>query len=210
MITLVPDRRSLIVLASLLTAMTLVSGLLLALEPSGFSSGTRLALASLDGQRQDDGPGLFTLGPGVELGLWSGIAIRQGGPAVSRLTDESRRDYGAYHFWIESDRDGQDGRIRISPHWRSQKELWGSSGDDRPRAVRIYLATPDGLATPTDQQIASLLWLVHRLQLRCHVPAGQVTLDDELDRPHIQRAGHRRWLFPVAQFRQQLLTLASP
>ena len=212
----VPDRRSLIVLGSLLAAMTVVSGLLLMLEPGGgFQSTWRLSLASLEDTRPNAKEQLFGLASGVEMNRWSGVVIHRGSQAdavLARYGDPLRSDKSAsrgYHFWIESTLDGQDGRIRISPQWRDQRYLNQQKGSGDPM-IRISLAPAEAGKIPSDRQIRSLLWLVHRLQQRCHVPAGRVVLEQGSGlTSDPNRSDRDAWLFPVAQFRQQLLTLAG-
>ena len=228
MIRWVPDRRSFIVLVALLTAMTLVSALLMMLEPRGHKSSplsSPLNLTSLDGTPRNAQQQVFSLTSGVKLAGWSSIVIHLDRPAQyqqSMVTASSSFEPQAdtqlgYHFWIENINEGQDGRIRISSNWLDQFDLAQQQTGQRDRVIHIRLGLNAKQYTPTEKQVASLLWLVQRLQYRCRVPAGQVVLDHQSKTTHrTDEMVHRdstqptAWIFPVAQFRQQLLTLATP
>ena len=228
MIRWVPDRRSLIVLVALLTAMTLVSALLMMLEPRRHRSsplGSPLNLTSLNGTPRDAQRQVFTLTAGVELARWSSIVIHLDQPTAYRQSTATAlpsleplsETHTGYHFWIENAHDGQDGRIRISPNWLDQFDLTQQQTGQPDGVIHIKLGLNTAQRTPSPQQISSLLWLVQRLQYRCQVPAGQVMLNHQ---PRSTRHGDHvassdstesaPWIFPVAQFRQQLLTLATP
>lgn len=58
---------------------------------------------------------------------------------------------------------------------------------------------------PTDGQLKRLLWLARQLQARFQIPADRVILQVGSE----QTSAGGRW-FPVAWFRQQLLSFAVP
>jgi hypothetical protein len=206
-----PARRTVLVLALLIAAMTLASTLLLLLEP-GSVSGLRPITPLAAVERTGDGAHrLFATQPAMSPERWLGVRIHFSGSAVDspatieRLHERVGLDGLAHHFVIGNGIGAPDGQIHVSPAW--QRQLPGFSAALRPRdpmslrVIDICLIGDGRQDPPTQAQLRMLVWLVHQLQARLEIPPQQVLL--EAADPYAVR------LFPHAAFRQQLLGYGS-
>ena len=211
-----PDRRTLIVLGSLLGSMTVASAALLMLEP-GQESGPRLpqfsdlTLAAFD-QPRDPAEALFAVNPAPTESRWSTIVIRfSGAPTGSAgALAEAHRQAGldglAYHFTLGNGQGAPDGQVEIGPRWVQQRPgytaiaLQGRQGS--PQVIDICLIGDLDRKRPTDRQCEDLVWLVQQLQKRLNIPSDRVLLGDG----QTSRPGK---FFPQDWFRQQLSTSAG-
>lgn len=193
----IPDRRVLVVLVTLVGAMTLASSLLLALEPAPMSRRPAVQLRSVDqsAQRGDD---LFETNPPVRAERFSAIVIHDSGTLAGSA--ETIGGGLGYHFVIGNGQDAPDGKIAAGPRW--SRQLAGAfideSADAAPanrRPIGICLIGDTNRQAPTKLQIQNLRWLVRQLQRRCQIPGDQV----------VTPAGR---LFPHSRFGRQLLTSA--
>jgi hypothetical protein len=199
----------LIVLASLIGAMTLVSTLLLALEPRPVAPRLGIALNSLEqpGRTEDQ---LFQTNPAIVPGRWSAIVIHDSGfvEGTAHTLNRAHEKLGigglGYHFVIENDRSGQDGGIVMGFRWRSQLVGAHSAGPDSDRfnrqAIGICLIGDLDRQPPSSAQEHSLVWLVQQLQQRFNIPRERVYVRTGTD-PSTQVAR----FFPDASFRRQLM-----
>ncbi len=204
----VPERRTLVVLGSLIGAMTLASGLLLMLEPRpvGPTSGVSLNAVEPAGRGADL---LFTTTPPAEAAWWSAIVVHASGTAygsaeaINRVHERLGRGGLGYHFVVNNGTCGEDGLIEVGFRWRYQFVGAFTGGPDsgwsNHRAIGICLVGDGERQSFTRAQMVELLWLVQRLQERFQIPADRVVVQLS-DGP-----GAVGRLFPVAQFRQQLL-----
>ena len=189
----IPDRRVLVVLTTLLGAMTLASGLLLVLEPAPKTPLPTFRLRSVD--RGDRRQSLFETSTPVDPGRYAAIVIHdgaaQGGPIDT--TAASRR----YHFVIGNGNDVADGAIEAGPCWQGQ--LDGLFAGSDPAAahggspIGIFLVGDTTRQSLTELQTERLCWLVRRLQLKFEI-AGE----------HVSTPQGR--FFPHSTFGRQLLT----
>lgn len=209
---LIPDRRTLIVLVSLVAAMTVASGLLFLLEPTATTPTQGIKLSAVTPNPQFSQELLFDLDPRAQLAPWSSIIIQESKPSPAH-PNQTASPSGS-HFWIHSAPEGSDGRIVVGQRWRRQQPLSilpvtePSPRSDNPtpdHAILIKLSCDPALHGPSDQQLHALIWLVHRLQARFSLPAHAVTY-----RFQDQPPGSSDPLFPVAWFRQQLLSYGTP
>jgi len=211
---LVPDHRTLIVLASLVGAMTLASGLLLLLEPGPATSVQEMSLSSVERSPRRRGGDLFLTRAKAKPGRWSAIVIHCGSD-VSAATPSGRRGDAqkaggdqAYHFVVRAGDRAWTGQLEMGDRWNDQRSgaYWAGVESDwvNHHAVGIRLRQGTGRQGPTEGQLSQLVWLVQRLQTKFQIPAERVIL--HVDPGLVSRGG--RW-FPEAWFRQQLLTFAS-
>lgn len=210
----VPERRMIIVLSSLLGAMTLTSGLLLLLEPRPVAPWTDLSLRATD--RIDNSEAvLFRTATPIERNRWQAIVIHDsrtsGGSARSLANLHERQGRGGlgYHFVIGNGQGAEDGLIEIGFRWERQMFGVHSGGEVgawlNEHAISICLIG-DGDSQPyTDAQLQSLLWLIHRLQRQFNIPAENVILDVTR-----QTGGGVGPMFPTTWLRPQLLNPAVP
>jgi hypothetical protein len=202
---LVPDRRSLIVLASLVGAMTVASGLLIALEPTSVGPIGGMSLSSID---DPDRSQVYDHVLQDQGGRWSAIVVHVGSKPA-RATQGAAADT-AYHFVIPQEPGAAKESVEVGYRWRRQLPgtYWAGSDSDwvNRHAIGVCIESPTGHSGPSDEQLQGLIQLVHSLQAQFQIPADRVILQ-------VNSAGQSshggRW-FPVTWFRQQLLAFATP
>lgn len=200
--TPVPDRRVLIVLSSLVGAMTLASGLLLALEPRG-STGVRLQQMA---KTADPVTRLFATRKPLDLS-WTRVIIHDSGSTDGSADDlaAAHRQQGAesvgYHFVIDNGQLDDNGKPDIHPtaRWSNQQDgdflnAVDAQQQDQPRAIGICLIGDTNRQALSKVQLQQLVWLVQQLQTKLHISRTNV---------NIQTSGH---MFPAAAFNGQLLS----
>lgn len=207
----VPDRRSMIVLLSLIGAMTLASALLLVLEPGPMSP--RMSVISL---RVHTSPGrtehdLFDTTPAPDRARWSGIVICESGSlyeSAHRLADaHTRAGLGglAYQFVVDTPGADGEGLIQAGLRWRRQLPGAYATGPHRDwynqHAIGVCLIADSRARRPSDRQMQDLVELVRRLQRHFGIEPHLVRLQAEID-PALEPGTH----FPVGWFRERLLS----
>lgn len=191
----IPDRRVLIVLATLVGAMTFASGLLLALEPGPTAAFPTIQLSSI-GSGDDGASGLFETDTPLTSGRYSAIIIHDSG-TPGGATDSIANGQG-YHFVIANGQGAADGAIEAGRRWHEQldgKFITGANGGEpiASPAIGICLVGDTARQGLTESQTKQLCWLVRQLQGRFQISGEDV----------MPPAGHR---FPHALFGRQLLT----
>lgn len=204
---LVPDRRTLIVLASLVGAMTIASGLLLVLEPGPATSVDGMSLSSVGPQRRADG-GLFGAGLPAVSGRWSTVVVHYGSSHSHTGQSQHRPSASAYHFVVRGGDVSWGDRLEIGSRWNRQQAgaYWVGPESQwvNHHGVGISVEKDSPGQGPTDEQLQKLVWLVQRLQVQYQIPADRVIL--QVESSATKTGG--RW-FPIAWFRQQLLTFTT-
>lgn len=201
--TATSQRRTVIVLTSLLAAMTFSAGLLLALEPSPIAPSSSAKLLSTQ-STSDPRKELFDTS--AQLG-WQGIVIHDTGSLQGSLTSlnkvHEKLGMGGlgYHFVIDNGQGAPDGLIEVGFRWKNQLIGAHSKGQHADwfnrSAIGVCFVGDTDRQAPTAKQARELLWLVRELQNKYNIPA---------DRVYIQTgSGKGDNLFPVATFRQQLM-----
>ena len=186
---LVPDRRTLIVLLSLVAAMTMASGLLLLLEPTVPVEPERgMVLSNIYKNAPADGR-LFETQTPLQLRRWQAIVIHDSGAVVGSAAtiDRAHRRLGrgslGYHFVINGP-SGHDGQIERGQRWRLQTHGAHSVGDRgawfNEYAIGICLIGDLAQQPLSVAQTEQLVWLVQRLQVRFDIPAQRVYLPTNL------------------------------
>jgi hypothetical protein len=201
----------LIVLVSLVGAMTLASGLLLLLEPSvpaGWRGG--VPLQKVHQAAAPDGL-LFDTHVEVMPGHWKAIVIHDSGSLVgsAETIDRAHRRLGrdglGYHFVINNASGGKDGRIERGPRWRGQIRGAHSAGDRsrwlNEHAIGICVIGDFRRQAPTAAQLDRLVWLVQQVQTRLGIPSSEILLPTD----HEVRPGDGSH-FPVERVRGLLLS----
>jgi hypothetical protein len=208
-IKLVPDRRSMVVLGSLVAAMTVASGVLLMLEPGPVAPPSPVSLQSIE-RDADPVDLLFSTTPAPEPGRWRGIVIHDSGATFGSLKTINR-DHEAmglggvgYHFVIDNGLGERDGLIEASFRWSKQLiGAYSTNSDVNRMAIGVCLIGDADRADFTQAQMRELIWLVTKLQRHFNIPADNVVVNIGTD--GTANAGRH---FPLASFRQQLLTPA--
>jgi len=206
------NRRSAIVLITLVGAMTVASGLLLLAEPGAVPLANPLSLLAVEQAPASPGTILFDTAAAIEPHRWSSIVITHSGTpngsakSLNQLHERAGIGGLGYHFVLDNDQGGFDGQIEVGFRWLNQiagAQLSTRSGYKTDHdTIYICLVGDTWQNKPTQLQVHNLIWLVQKLQNRLGIPAKKVMLANGL-----QAAPHANSRFPQAWFRQQLLTL---
>lgn len=193
------ERRTLVVWASLIVSLSLVSGLLFALDPTPHAPAIGPVLTVLD-PSPDDLDGLLATRQPVEAGRWDSIIIchsRQGhgnAETLGRQHQTQGLDGLAYHFVIGNGDGAYDGEIQAGYRWSRQRD-----GAVRSRAITVCLIGDHDRAKPTGDQMEQLVKLVTNLQKRFDIGADRVLLHRD-----VTRTTSPGLLFDASWFRKQL------
>lgn len=202
------DRRTLMVLTSLIAAMTVASGVLMALRPHAAPSARLIplsAVAPVWSARADDP---LVSQAALTPGRWQAIVIHDSASSSGSAAalDERHRRAGlgelGYHFVLGNGSGAGDGQVENSRRWREQLDGAHSGGPHgqwyNQHALGICLIGDGDRQAPTSAQLEQLVYLVRELQRRLGVPAENVMLSYGSGDP--EQSG-----FPTAWFRRQLL-----
>ena len=204
-------KRTGIVWASFLAAMTGVTGLL-ALQDVGGAGPGPLAAASIGmlGDRPAEDP-VFRIDAALDKERWTGIVIHDSGePAgepdsLHRLHISRGLQGLGYHFVIGNGNGLGDGVIHVGYRWNQQlpgAHVPGEAGEHHNRHSIAICLIGNGDRRPfTDAQMAQLVGLVQRLQQRLGIPADRVQLQSDLV-PGVSSPGR---FFSSALLSEQLL-----
>lgn len=205
---MVPDQRTIIVLAALITGMTVTSGLLLLLEPGPVAPLTNLTLQSIDRGPSQPEDKLFDTAQPLP---WDAIIIHDSGTmqGSSKTLHEMHERLGrgglGYHFVIGNGQGADDGDIEVGYRWKRQ--FAGGYLDEQVaqqwrNAIGVCLVGDADRQAMTETQLRELVWLVQQLQQRFHIDSDRVYVE-------VGAAGQSR-LFPYLWFREQLLSRNLP
>ena len=186
---LVADKRTLVVLASLIMGMTVISGLLLVLEPGPMAP---LADVTLMSTEKDVSPEerLFNIPQSQD---WTKIVIHDTGTQAGSAEELNAYDVGmgngglAYHFVVNNGTGREDGLVEIGFRW--QKQMFGAYlRPETPEDVKgveylhkhgigIILIGDADREGFTEKQMTELVSLVRQLQDRYKISAEDVFVD---------------------------------
>jgi hypothetical protein len=192
------ERRTLTVLAALVLSMTLVSTLLLVLEPTplGPIGGPVLTVVDPTPRGLD-----AVFNPIEKSRQWQAIIVHHSGTTRGnvRTLTEQHQDAGyaglGYHFVIGNGDGAEDGEVQVGYRWKQQ--LDGLYRD----AISICVIGDGDRSPPTPDQMEQLVRLTTALQHRLGIPAERVVLHTAI----AQDTTSPGRLFPASAFRQQLL-----
>lgn len=205
-----PDRRTTIVLSTLVLGMTLVAGVLLALDPGPVPRLQGATLSSLDNafspKTAEDK--LFSFETTSHNRPWKAIVIHDSRGVAGAMADLDRaylqlgHDDAGYHLVVNNGSGKPDGQIETSHRWVNQtpgQYLDGEGADwYHAHAIGICLIGDAEANGFTQTQLQELVWLVRSLQDRFGIPANRVYLD-------VGGTGQGpSSAFPYTQFQQQL------
>ena len=188
-----------IVLASLVTVLTLTSALLLALAPAPLSPGASNTLFAIDTPQSLDV--IFQPDVPMASGRWKFIYIHQSGTSAGNAMSLARDGSSIPDHFVIGNGDGSvDGGLEVCPRWTAQSVATVAPGHSiDPDCISICLVGDFDRSVPTPTQLRRLEQLVGALQVRLRIPANNVLL---LDEP--TSAGSGRY-FPQTALRDQLL-----
>ena len=209
----VPNRRSMVVLASLVGAMTVASGVLLLLEPRQAVAVRQLSLLSVDRANPSGSGDDFILDPVQQSpgDRWSAIVVRYGkGPlAIETGTRRLGADDHGYHFVVPIAQSKSDRQVKVGYRWRHQLAgaYWAGpeSAWVNHHAIGVCVINEGDRGERMEERLNKLVLLVQQLQTNFKIPADRVILEVESG----AGSSKGRW-FPVAWFRQQLLSFSIP
>lgn len=209
--------RTLVVLVCLLAAMTLVSALLLALEPAPLAPGGGPVLTALGANSQNPKAlePLFATQPAPSPERWRAIVVHDSGQEYGNAhalgqKHQAQGHEGLVHHFVIGNGDGaDDGEVQVGYRWVRQADSASFEGfSSAPwfnrHAISICLIGDGDHAPPTDSQMEQLVALVAALQKRLEIPADNVLLYGNV----VTSARGPGLLFPVSAFRQQLLDVS--
>ncbi len=203
-------RRSTLVWAALVGAMTVASGLLLLVEGQRAPRMDGLALAAPAPARGATPiEAVFSTRAPLDTARWAGIVIHhssspQGSPAQLAAAHQARGLHGlGYHFVISNGAGAADGELHVGYRWLDQLPGAHAGGPDEDlyntRTIGICLVG-DGDRRPfSEAQVRRLTQLVSALQKRLAIPDDRVFLYRD-----IAGATSPGRLFPEADFRAAL------
>jgi hypothetical protein len=174
------DRRTVIVWATLIGAMTVASGLLLILEPRPLPPTGGMALAAIE-TSSDGLDRIFQTRPEPTPGRWDRIVITHSGQTVGSAASigdiHQKLGYGGlqYHFVIGNGRGTDDGLIQVGYLWMHQADSLYAD-----RAITICMVGNGDKAPPTRAQMDQLVRLIQALNRRLEMSADDVCLHREL------------------------------
>jgi hypothetical protein len=205
------QRRTVVVWVTLILSMTLISGLLLLLEPSQVPQIAQLSLTDPFGNF-DDTNALFKTDEALS-NRWEGIVVHHSGGTHgdAAMLDREHRVAGdsqglRYHFVIGNGDGAGDGAIQISPRWRGQMNAahQGVSPWYDRHAIAICLIGNGDRNAPSASQMQQLIRLTTALQKRLKIAPEQVVMH-----ANISTASGPGIRFPASQFRRQLISLPA-
>lgn len=204
------DQRTIRVLGSLVVGMTLVSGILLALEPGETYRANPWSLSVLEMSSDSAREEIL----GVQDRQWDYIIIHdsrgiRGGER--ELDREYNRDYirndlkargAGYHFVINDEMGQSDGAVQIAKRWKNQQPgdyITGERSDKWNREAIGVCIMGDADNKPfSDDRIESTVELVRMLQEAYDIPRENVII-------HTGRsANSSAQFFPFVEFRSQI------
>jgi len=185
------SRRNFLVIAGLLSSLTLTSILLLILAPSPLLPEPRSLLVVESNPSLD---AVFDTQEPIQARRWQSIFIHH---SKTRRADAAA---GGDHFLITGAADGTAGEIRIEPTWNSQQSAVPAGGSVAASCITICLVGDFDQAAPSTAQVQATQQLIQSLQRRLHIPARNVMAFDRANSP----AGLGRQ-FPVQRLRDSLL-----
>jgi hypothetical protein len=191
------SRRNFLVIAGLLSSLTLTSILLLVLAPSPLLPEPRSLMVVESKAALDE---IFDTQIPIQPRRWQTIFIHH---SKTRRLEGYRAgvpDPQGDHFVIAAAGDGADGEIRIDPRWNNQQSAVPAGGSVAANCITICLVGDFDQAAPSAMQLRATQQLVQNLQRRLHIPARNVIA---YDKPN--SAGGLGRQFPVRALRDSLL-----
>jgi N-acetylmuramoyl-L-alanine amidase len=184
------SRRNVLVIAGLLSSLTLTSILLLILAPSPLLPEARSLMVVESNPTLDE---IFDTQRPIQNGRWQSIFIHH---SRTRRADGA----GGDHFVISGPADAADGEIRIDPRWNTQQAAAPRAGAAGSNCITICIVGDFDQSAPTATQIRRAQQLIATLQRRLRISARNVIAYDRPGSP----AGLGRQ-FPSARLREALV-----
>lgn len=158
---------------------------------------------------------LLNTTPRPVQGRWTAIAIHFSGQASgsAQTLNQLHRRHGfeglGYHIVIGNGTQSGDGQIEFGYRWMQQIDglKWRSNANQGQlpvgQVIDICLIGDTSRRPPTQNQMNQLVWLVSNLQGKFNIPAQRVYF-------YMDSTTGQGRMFPLSQFRQQLLDYPRP
>ena len=194
---------------TLIMSMTVISGVLMLIEPPQLRQIAQLEIADPFGNF-DDNEALFQTEQALSK-RWRSIIIHHSGQThgEASLLDRQHRVAGhdgglRYHFVIGNGDGIGDGAIQIGPRWQEQLDAihQGVSPWYDRNAIAICLIGNGDRNAPSSTQMQQLLRLTTALQQRLNIASEQVLMH-----ANVAKSTGPGMLFPASQFRRQLIKM---
>jgi N-acetylmuramoyl-L-alanine amidase-like protein len=185
------SRRNVLVIAGLLSSLTLTSILLLILAPTPLLPEPRSLMVIESNPALDE---IFDTQKPIQSGRWQSIFIHH---SKTRRADAAA---DGDHFLILGAADGADGEIRIDPRWNNQQTGITSAAGLGGNCISICVVGDFDQSAPSATQIRRAQQLIQTLQQRLRIPSKNVIAYDRPGRP--TSLGRQ---FPAARLREALL-----
>ncbi|MBV8781989.1 MAG: N-acetylmuramoyl-L-alanine amidase [Phycisphaerae bacterium] len=194
------SHRRVIVLASLVSVLTLTSALLLALAPAPMSPGASNTLFAIDEPKNLDV--IFQPDVPMSTGRWKSIYVHQSATTAGNALSLAQAGGGVPDHFVIGNGDGSvDGGLEVCPRWTTQSSALAPAGHSiDPDCISICLVGDFDRSVPTPTQLRRVEQLIGALQVRLRIPATNVLMLNEENTP----AGSGRY-FPQTALRDQLL-----
>src|SRR5881394_3143898 len=163
------SRRNFLVIAGLLSSLTLTSILLLILAPTPLAPEPRSLMVVESNPNLDE---IFDTQSPIQARRWQAIFIHH---SKTRRADAAAGD----HFLITNPADGTDGEIRIDPRWNKQQIATPAGGSVPQNCITICLVGDFDQSAPSATQDRRVQQLVQTLQRRLRIPARNVIAYDK-------------------------------
>ena len=193
-------RRTVMVWGCLLVSMTVLSGLLLILEPGSVTASGPMGAMALQAEPQRI-EAVFDAPTAMQSDRWNAIFVHDSGQETGNAdrVGQLHRAMGyeglGFHFVIGNGQGAGDGELQVGYRWLKQTDGIFLNG-----AVSICLVGDGDRTSPTPAQMRQLVELVRVLQQRLGIPPRRVRLYG-----NVAAAASPGRLFPSARFRDQLL-----
>ncbi len=191
------SRRNVVVMAGLLTALTLTSVALLLMAPAPLIPDVPSLFVT---ELSDSLDPLFQTRRPIQDGGWKYIYIHHSKSRRGNALGLSANAGMADHFLVGNGDGCGDGEIQIGPRWSNQQPAGAPAATLLDRSISICLVGDFDQSAPTALQMRNLQRLVRALQQECRISASGVRAFDD---PATAVGIGRR--FPAAGFNQHLL-----
>ncbi len=206
------DRRTVIVLSSLIASMTAVAGLLLRLEPAPLrSSASNADLRVLSGGNPASMASVFETQAPLNRRKWKAIVVHHSGDMAGNSATIGLRHEQAgfgglgYNFLIGNGQGAGDGEVQVGYRWTHQLDGAHAAGPHaawlNKHSISVCIVGNGDKSAPTPRQMERLVQLVTALQDELRIPPQNVYLHSDVAPMLTSSPGLH---FRATEFRQQL------
>lgn len=203
-----PEKRTILVLGSLVLGMALTAGVLRVLEPGAVPPIAGVTLLSIE-RTPTDRPEDKLFDTAEAPRDWRAIVIHDSRTlsgsydAIEKAHRKTGKDGCGYHLVVNNGTGADDGRIEVGYRWKFQEPgdyLVGANADwYHDKAIGICIVGDADEQPFTDAQIRELTWLTRQIQQQYNIPAEYVFVDVGTESGAVSRN------FSASRFRSALV-----